>query len=311
MQTDQAASKVREREALAERLRGHVVALAAGIGERNVFRPRALHAAAGYIRDQWSAMGYEVTAQSYAAHAVPSQNLEVTRRATRRPDEIILIGAHYDSVQGSPGADDNASGVAGLLEIARALTHVEPERTLRLVAFVNEEPPFFYWGEMGSGIYAKAARARADDIRVMVSLEMLGCYSDEPGSQRYPPLLRYFYPDRGNFIAFVSNLRSRAALRLFTAAFRARSDFPAESLATFEFVPGVAWSDQLSFWREGYRALMVTDTAFYRYPYYHTADDTPEKLDYPAMGRVVDGLSGGLVELASRALAPRQSPETN
>ncbi len=152
---------------------------------------------------------------------------------------------------------------------------------------------------MGSKQYAQAARRRGDAIRVMLSLEMLGCYSEAARSQRYPPLLRWFYPERGNFIAFVSNLRSRTALREVAGAFRARCDFPAESLASPSFVPGVAWSDQLSFWRAGYPAVMVTDTAFYRYPYYHRADDTPEKLSYSQMARVVAGLAGAIRVLAS------------
>jgi Zn-dependent M28 family amino/carboxypeptidase len=151
---------------------------------------------------------------------------------------------------------------------------------------------------MGSRVYARAARARGDDIRVMLSLEMLGCYSDAPGSQAYPPLLRFFYPSAGNFIGFVSNLRSQRALREVVRAFRSASDFPAESLASPALVPGVSWSDQLSFWREGYRAVMVTDTAFYRYPHYHRATDTPEKLDYARMARVVEGLAGALATLA-------------
>jgi Zn-dependent M28 family amino/carboxypeptidase len=201
-------------------------------------------------------------------------------------------------VRGSPGANDNASGVAALLEISRKFAQLAPARSVRFVAFVNEEPPFFYWGQMGSMIYAQAARARGDDIRLMVSLEMLGCYTDKPGSQSYPPLLGFFYPDRGNFVAFVSNLNSRKELRQLVDAFRARSDFPVESLATFEFVPGVAWSDQLSFWRQGYPAVMVTDTAFHRYAYYHTALDTPEKLNYEAMARVVEGLQRAFGALA-------------
>ena len=151
---------------------------------------------------------------------------------------------------------------------------------------------------MGSGVYARAARERNDDIRMMLSLEMLGCYSNRLGSQLYPPLLRWFYPDRGNFIAFVSNLASRIALRQAVRAFRAHSDFPCESLAAFSFVPGVSWSDHLSFWREGYAALMVTDTAFYRYPHYHTSRDTPDRLSYAQMARVVEGLALAALELA-------------
>ena len=281
-----------------DRLRAHVVKLATEIGERNVFRPHALHATADCIRGEWTAMGYQVKAQSYRAHGVLSENLDVTCEGQSQPSEVILIGAHYDTVPGSPGANDNATGVAVLLEISRGFAQRAPARSVRFVAFVNEEGPFFYGDQMGSMVYAKAARARGDDIRLMVSLEMLGCFTDEPGSQRYPPLLRFFYPDRGNFVAFVSNFNSRRSLRQLVDAFRAHSDFPAESLAAFEFIPGVAWSDHVSFWRQGYRAVMITDTAFYRYAYYHTARDTPEKLNYAAMARIAEGLQRALAALA-------------
>lgn len=275
---------------LIERLRHHVGVLAGDIGERNIYHPAALHAAADYIRRQWNAQGYEMTSHRYAVGEVQSENLEITVQGKAKPEEIILIGAHYDTVPGSVGADDNASGVAALLEISRDFVRFEAERTLRFVAFVNEEAPFFASGQMGSMVYAKAARARGDDIRLMASLEMLGFYSDQPGSQNYPPLLGFFYPERGNFVAFVSNLQSRKRLREMVQAFRAHSDFPAQSLAGFESVPGLAWSDHLSFWRQGYRAVMVTDTAFYRYAYYHTPFDTPDRLVYASMARVVDGL---------------------
>lgn len=289
---------------LAERLRAHVQRLAGEIGERNVWRPQALHAAAGYIRGEWRHQGHAVAAQGYTAYGVPSENLEITLPGTARPTEIILVGAHYDSVRGSPGANDNASGVAVLLEIGRSLAGRKLRRTVRLVAFTNEEPPFFFWGEMGSGVYAKAARARGDDIRLMISLEMLGAYSDMPGSQRYPPFLRWFYPDRANFIAFVSNLASRHALKRTVAAFRSVSAFPAEWLAAPGIVPGVSWSDHLSFWRAGYPALMVTDTAFHRYPLYHTAQDTPSMLDYARMAQVAEGLAKAIVLLANDEEGP-------
>jgi Zn-dependent M28 family amino/carboxypeptidase len=286
-------------EALECRLRQHVSKLSVEIGERNVFRPHALHAAADYIRAEWCAQGYRVESQSYTAEGVMSENLEITRAGRKKPEAILLIGAHYDSVMGSPGANDNGSGVAALLEVSRFVAQLAPEKTVRLVAFVNEEPPFFYWGKMGSLVYAQAARKRGDPIELMMSLEMLGCFLDEPGSQSYPPLLTAFYPDRGDFIAFVSNLKSYKALRRAVAAFRAHSDFPAESLAAPYFVPGVGWSDQLSFWRQGYRAIMVTDTAFYRYRYYHTAQDTADKINYPAMARVVEGLQKAIAALAA------------
>ena len=282
-----------------EILKKHVHALAAEIGERNVRCPAALAAAEAYIEKQWRAQGHAVAAQRYTVEGWDSANLEISIPGTGRPDEIIVVGAHYDSVQGSPGADDNASAVAALLEISRLLSGIRSARTLRLVAFVNEEPPFFFWGNMGSAVYAKAARQRGDDIRAMFSLEMLGCYSDERNSQRYPPLLRHFYPDRGNFIGLVSNLRSRTLLKKTVGAFRRQSDFPAESAALPAWVPGVAWSDQLSFWRQGYRGVMVTDTAFFRYPYYHTALDTPDRLDYARLSDVTAALARTFADLAN------------
>ncbi len=284
---------------LADRLHAHVVRLADEIGERNVWRPKALHTAADYIRQEWRHQGHTVVPQGYIAYGVSSENLEVTFTGSTHAQEIIVVGAHYDSVSGSPGANDNASGIAALLETGRALAGITLRRTVRLVAFVNEEPPFFYSDAMGSSEYARAARKRGDDIRLMMSLEMLGAYSDQPGSQRYPPLIGWFYPDRANFIGFVSNIASRHALKRTVEAFRRVSTFPSESLATFSFVPGVSWSDQLSFWRAGYPALMVTDTAFYRYPWYHTAQDTPEKLDYARMALVVEGLCQAIITLAN------------
>jgi Zn-dependent M28 family amino/carboxypeptidase len=282
---------------LAPRLRDHVVALAADIGERHVRRPAALAAAARYIGDQWTSLGYAVHAQRYRTCGVECENLEVSIAGAARPESIVLLGAHYDTVPGSPGADDNASGVAALIEIARLAVGARPQRTLRLVAFVNEEPPLFLSGEMGSAVYAREARRRGDGIRVMLSLEMLGCYSERRGSQGYPPLLRWFYPDRGNFIAFVSNFSSRRALRQTVAAFRAHCDFPCESLAAPSLVPGVSWSDHRSFWREGYDALMATDTAFYRYEHYHSPLDTPDRLCYSAMARVVGGIARAALAL--------------
>jgi len=284
---------------LATRLRRHVERLAGAIGERHVLRPQALHAAERYIADSLRELGYEVRRQNYEAQGVDCANLEVAIEGSTHAGEIVLAGAHYDTVPGSPGADDNASGVAAVIELARLLRGTTPSRTTRLVAFVNEEPPFFFWGEMGSKVYARAARARGDDIRVMLSLEMLGCYSDEKGSQGYPPLLKHFYPAQGNYIAFVSNLRSHRALRNIVDAFRSASDFPAEKLAAPALVPGIGWSDQLSFWREGYPAAMVTDTAFHRYRHYHQPTDTPEKLDYARMARVVEGLARTLELLAT------------
>ncbi len=278
-----------------DRLRAHVHRLAGEIGERNVFRPGTLDAAASYISGEWAAQGYEVQPIAYEVEGTECANLEATLPGSG--PEIFVVGAHYDSVHGSPGANDNGTGVAALLEISRLLAGERPRSTLRLVAFVNEEPPFFRWRKMGSMVYARRARRRGDRVTGMISLETIGYYSDEPGSQRYPPLFRLFYPDRGDFLGFVSNLRSRHLLRRAVAAFQAASDWPVQSVAMFESVPGIGWSDHLAFWRQGWPALMITDTAPYRYPWYHTAQDTPDKVDYEALAAVTEGLVGMVREL--------------
>ncbi len=288
----------------ADHLRSHVQKLAGTIGERNVFHAEKLAEAADYIEQVWRTQGDAVNRQTYKVQGVECANLEVVRPGSTKSNEIIVVGAHYDSVAGSPGANDNASGVAALLELSRLLTGGSPggspSRTIRFVAFVNEEPPWFQTGQMGSQVYAKAARARGDDIRAMISLETMGCYSDEPGSQKFPmPVFRMFYPNKGNFIGFVSNLGSRALLHRAVAAFKAHSDFPVECCATFGGVPGVGWSDHDSFWREGYPAFMVTDTAPFRYPHYHEPTDTPDKVDHEKLARVTEGLRGVVTALAT------------
>lgn len=287
---------------LEKRLRQHVQWLAGDIGERNVAHPEALEAAASYVDAEWTRQGYAVGRRAYDVLGTHCTNLEVTRSGDGRRSEILLIGAHYDSVVGSPGANDNASGVAVLLELSRSFRTVEPAMTVRLVAFVNEEAPFFSTEKQGSMVYARAARSRGDDIRLMASLETLGWYSDRVGSQSYPPLFNLFYPNRADFVAMVSDFRSRTAMRQLAMAFRAHSDFPVQTAATFRFVPGVSWSDHRSFWHHGYRALMITDTAFYRYRHYHMASDTPDKLDYPRLSRVTSGLSGALIAVAERGI---------
>jgi Zn-dependent M28 family amino/carboxypeptidase len=229
-------------------------------------------------------------------------NLQAILPGGAKRKQVLLLGAHYDSIAGSPGADDNASGVAALLEIAGLLAATSPALTIHLVAFVNEEPPFFMTPYQGSVVYAKAARERDDDIRLMVSLEMLGCYFDTPGSQHYPPLFRWFYPDRGDFLALISDIRSLPAARHMARVFRAHSDFPLEYAALFRWFPGVAWSDHLSFWREGYRAVMATDTAFHRYRYYHTAEDTPDKVNMPKLAEATVALYRCCVAMAGEGL---------
>ena len=287
---------------LQNRLEQHVAILAGVIGERNVWRHDALEKAAGYIEETLRDMGYPVVAQAYTSRGKVVRNLEVEITGTLLPDEIVLIGAHYDSVQGSPGANDNASGVAALLEIARQLAGKHPARTLRFVAFVNEEAPFFYSQEMGSRVYARRARERGDNIVAMLSLETIGYYVDTKGSQHYPlPVYSLFYPDTGDYIAFIGNLFSRVLVQQSLDSFRRYTAFPSEGIAAPGWMGGIHWSDHWSFWQEGYPALMVTDTALFRYPHYHAGSDTPDKIDYPRLARVVAGLAQVTADLANKA----------
>ncbi|MFZ2644245.1 MAG: M28 family peptidase [Verrucomicrobiia bacterium] len=288
-----------EMRQLRDRLAAHVQALAGDIGERNVFRPAAYRRAADYITHAFRSAGYDVDRLCYEADRVMCANITATRRGSTSSNQIVVVGAHYDSALSCPGANDNASAVAALLELARKFARENPARTLRFVAFANEEPPFFLTDKMGSRVYAAACRQRGDDVRAMISLEMMGCYNDAKGSQRYPPPFSFFYPDRGNFIAFVGNLASRSLVSRAARVFRSNSDFPLETVATFAFVPGVNWSDHDSFWQEGWRAFMVTDTAPYRYPHYHETTDTPDKINYDALVRVTAGIEAVVRELAN------------
>jgi len=288
-----------EQQLIRDNLRRHVAELAGRIGERNVWRPAALAAAAGYIRKTLEAAGYTVSLQPFTSHALTVNNLEAVLPGRTVADEIIVVGAHYDSVVGSPAANDNASGVAALLELARLLAGTALPRTVRFVAFANEEAPFFYGDEMGSKVYADRARAQGERIAAMLSLETIGYYTEQPASQRYPFPFSLCYPETGNFIGFVGDFSSWRLVRRATGAFRASTAFPSEGVAAPRATKGVHWSDHWSFWQAGYPAIMVTDTAFYRYPHYHAATDTPEKLDYTGMARVTGGLAEVITALAS------------
>lgn len=289
-----------EEVALREELRQRVDMLAGTIGERNLGRHRALAEAADFIDRSLSAFGYRVQRQLVEAEGRGCYNLEGERRGSDRAKEIVVVGAHYDSVPGSPGADDNASGVAAMLALARVFAGLTPVRSVRFVAFVNEEAPYFSTPEMGSLAYATRARERGERIIGMVSLETIGYYTDEPGSQRYPSPFQLLYPSTGNFIGLVANLRSRDLLHQLLASFRRHATIPSEGIATVASIPGVSWSDQWAFWQAGYPALMVTDTAPYRYPHYHTERDTPDKLEYDRLARVVYGLQMALAQLAGQ-----------
>ena len=210
-----------------------------------------------------------------------------------------MVGAHCDSVPGTPGADDNGTGVALLLEMARVLKEDSSRRTIRCVAFANEEPPYFFTEQMGSRVHARRARQRRKNIAAMISLETLGYCSAAAGTQHSPFPLRFFYSNTGNFLAVVGNLHSRALVVAFLRHFMAASDFPAEGPATFEWIPGINWSDHWAFWKEGYPVLMLTDTAPFRYPEYHGSRDLPGRIIAPEFARVAYGVAHAVRRLAA------------
>jgi len=285
--------------AIAGELRRDIGRLATEIGERNVsHRARQLAQAADYIEAEFQAAGYEVKRQWYPVGDCQCCNVEVAiAGATRRP-EIVVVGAHYDSVVGTPGANDNASGVAAVLALARRFAVRKTDRTLRFVAFVNEEPPYFQTDQMGSWVYARRAKEQGENIVAMLSLETIGYYDDAPGSQQYPPPLGMLYPSRGDFIGIVGNTGSRDLVRRIVATFRQHEPFPCEGGAPPGAVPAVGFSDHWSFWQEGYAAAMVTDTAMLRYPHYHQPEDTADKVQVDRVARVVRGLEHVILALA-------------
>jgi Zn-dependent M28 family amino/carboxypeptidase len=282
----------------APRLRAHVETLAGTIGERNLWNYGALERAAEYVSTELRASGYAPRRQTFELAKLPLSNVEAVLDGTTRAAEIVVVGAHYDTVAGCPGANDNATGVAAVLELAQRFSGRPQPRTIRFVAFVNEEPPFFQTAHMGSAVYANSARSRGDCVVGMLSLETIGYYSEEKGSQRYPAPMTALYPDVGNFIGFVANVGSARLLWRARRGFKGRTSFPLQSAAVPAAIPGVGWSDHWAFWQAGYPAMMVTDTAPFRYPWYHTAEDTPEKIDYARLAQVVDGLEAVIESIA-------------
>jgi hypothetical protein len=288
-----------EQQELARRLRHHVDTLGSRIGERHLQRPRALAAARAYVVQAMTDAGLQARELPYRVGLAEVANVEAVLPGRREPREIVVVGAHYDSALGSPGANDNASGVAAVIELGRLLRDRPRERELRLVAFVNEEPPWFQTPAMGSLVYARALVTQGAPVVAMLTPETVGYYSDARGSQRYPRPFDLFYPDTGNFIGFIGNLASLSLLRRCVGSFRRCAAFPSEGAAVPASIDGVAWSDHWAFWQQGVPALMVTDTAPYRDPHYHTAQDAPEHVDTDRLARVVSGLVGVVEALLS------------
>ncbi len=290
-----------EQKSIREELVCDVGKLASEIGERNIWSYQNLAAAADFIEASLTDSGYKINRQNFFVEGKTCSNIETEVSGTKAAKEIVVIGAHYDTTFDSPGADDNGSGVAAVLALARQFAGQRPTRKLRFVLFANEEPPFFQTKDMGSLIYAKSCKIRNDNIAAMLCLESIGYYSEQPNSQEYPFPYNYMYPSTGNFIGFVSNLSSRKLLYKVIASFRRNCKFPSQGGVAPGLVPGVAWSDHWSFWQQGYPAVMITDTAPFRYPYYHGHEDTADRICYDHLTRIVSGLQKTISELIGLA----------
>jgi Zn-dependent M28 family amino/carboxypeptidase len=280
-------------------MRGHVEALAGDIGGRGLERPASMRAAAAYVREVWTGQGYAVEITSYEVDGQQVDNLAV--EIPGQSPELVIIGAHYDTCEQNPGADDNASGVAALLELSDRLRGLAPDRTILFVAFANEEPPYFKDpASMGSSVYAERLRAEGREVAAMLSLESIGYFREEPGSQHYPAIIAPLYPDTGDFIAVVGKNRSRPLVRAVVDGLERHGPVGVESIAAPATITGIDWSDHWSFWQQGWpAAVMITDTAVYRNPNYHRPTDTPDTLDYERLAWVVVALDGTIRELSA------------
>ncbi len=288
-----------------EYLHRAVSLLAGDIGPRSHQDLEAVKRAEEYIAGEFRALGFTVLRQAFLFRGNTYANLIVESSGLVQPERILVIGAHYDTVSSTPGADDNASGVAGLLGLARALKGVRLAKTVRLAAFSMEEPPAYRTSNMGSYHYALSLKQAAAVVEGMLCLEMIGYFDDAPGSQLYPlPFFKLRYPSTGNYIALVGNLSSRAFTREFAEHFRRGVDLPVVTLNAPAIVIGIDFSDHWSFNQFGYKALMVTDTAFYRNPHYHSLSDTADKLDYKRMAKVVEGLRAAVERWGSEETGP-------
>ena len=275
---------------LAANLKTHIAAI--GAREHNIDHYDELEKAARYIERVLAGYGYQPVPQQFPVRGKDVRNIEATIEAAKPDAETIVVGAHYDSAIGTPGANDNSTGTAAVLELTRLLSPLAGKsgKRIRLVLFVNEELPYFGTDDMGSLQYAKKLAERSERVTAMYSLETLGYYSDAAGSQRYPAPFGLVLPDRGDFISFVGMLGSRPLLQDAMRSFRSHTPFPTIGGVSPGFIPGIAWSDHWAFAQHGFQALMITDTALFRYPHYHKPTDTPDKIDNERLARVVKGI---------------------
>jgi len=280
------------REEIRAGLLKHLQYLSVEVGERSIYRPQKLKAAEDYVAREFSALGYPVRRQGFIC-----QRVEVANVIAGNPDPkgYYLLGAHFDTVSGSPGADDNASGVAVLLEVARLSRGLAPPKPWAFVGFTTEEPPVFFTPYMGSRVYARQARKNRENILGMLCLESVGYFREDPDSQQIPLPLKFLgYSTTGNYLGLVGNGRSRPLLGELERALKEGCRLPVATLAVplgGGLIPETRLSDHANFWDEGFQAVMLTDTAFLRNPNYHTPRDTMDTLDLEAMTELVLGLT--------------------
>lgn len=266
----------------------HVEYLSVKIGERHLWKENSLEMASDYINSILESIGYDIWNQGFKCYGREVSNIIAQKKGEN--EESIIVGAHYDTVPGTPGADDNASAVAVVLELGRLFKNANPQKTIHFVLFVNEEPPCFGSSNMGSMVYAKYVKEKGIPISVMVSLEMVGFFS-EAEIQDYPiPVMSFFYPKKANYIGVVGNFRSRRYVSIFKKGIRRFSKIVTQSLTAPEFFGGINLSDNYSFWHHGFRAIMITDTSFFRNKNYHQESDTIETLDFDKMVELVKGI---------------------
>lgn len=280
------------------RLRAHVKMLSETLAPRDYRRYWNLEKTAGYISNHLARAGAVMSEQVFTVDDRDYRNVIATFGPTT-PSRII-VGAHYDGCQDTPGADDNASGVAGLIELAYLLGKADLKQQVELVAYTLEEPPFFRTGNMGSARHAYQLRQDGVTVDAMICLEMIGYFSEEKGSQQFPStFLKMLYPETGNFIAVIGRTGDHKLIRQLKTSMRGATDLPVEALCAPEGFPGIDFSDHLNFWNHGFSAVMVTDTAFFRNHRYHTSGDTVDTLNFDSMAKVVLGVYEAVLQRAN------------
>ncbi|MBO0857377.1 MAG: M28 family peptidase [Chloracidobacterium sp.] len=279
------------------RLETHVRALSQSFVPRDGSHPENLDSCAAYIQQEFERANARVSEQPFTVDGKTYRN--VVARFGPETKEMVVVGAHYDTAGPLPGADDNASGVAGLLELARLLGDSQLPTTVELAAYTLEEPSFFRSERMGSAMHAEELKREGVVVRIMFSLEMIGYFNDARNSQHFPSsVFSLFYPTESNFILVVGKIEDGMLVRRIKKAMTGVASLPVYSINAPRLIPGVDLSDHLSFWRVGYPAVMITDTAFYRNANYHTLNDTAERLDYRRMGQAVEEVYAAVIDMA-------------